>query len=80
MVKNPPANAKDPRDVGWIPGYERSPGAGNGNGLQYSCWKVPWTKEGLVGYSSWGCKESDMAERTHTSVHPNLIYPLFPLW
>ena len=34
MIKNPPANA---RDVGSIPGLERSPGEGNGNPLQYSC-------------------------------------------
>ena len=37
MVKNPPANAGDPRDVGSIPGLKRSPGAGNGNLFQYSC-------------------------------------------
>ena len=34
MVKNPPANAGD---VGSVPGWERSPGEGNGNPLQYSC-------------------------------------------
>ena len=34
VVKNLPANAKD---VGSIPGLERSPGGGNGNPLQYSC-------------------------------------------
>ena len=37
MVKNPPANAGDTRDMGLIPGSERSPGEGNGNLLQYSC-------------------------------------------
>ena len=37
MVKNPPANAGDIRDVGSILGWERSPGEGNGNPLQYSC-------------------------------------------
>ena len=36
MVKNPPANAGDPRDVGSIPGSGRSPGEGHGNPLQYS--------------------------------------------
>ena len=36
-VKNPPANAGDARDVGSIPGSERSPGEGNGNPLWYSC-------------------------------------------
>ena len=37
MVKNPPINAGDIRDVSSIPGSGRSPGAGNGNPLQYSC-------------------------------------------
>ena len=35
MVKNPPANAEDIRDVGLIPGLGRSPGGGHGNPLQY---------------------------------------------
>ena len=35
-VKNLPANAGDARDVGSILGSGRSPGAGNGNSLQYS--------------------------------------------
>ena len=34
MVKNLPANA---RDSDLIPGLGRSPGAGNGYSLQYSC-------------------------------------------
>ena len=37
MVKNPPANGGDVRDVGSIPGSGRSPGEGNGNPLQHSC-------------------------------------------
>ena len=37
MVKNLPANSRDIRDVGSIPGSERSPGGGHGNPLQYSC-------------------------------------------
>ena len=39
--KEPPANAGDIRDAGSIPGSERSPGAGHGNPLQYSCLKTP---------------------------------------
>ena len=35
MVKNPPANAGDVRDVGLIPGFGRSAGGGHGNPLQY---------------------------------------------
>ena len=34
VVRNLPANAGD---MGLIPGWGRSPGAGNGNPLQYSC-------------------------------------------
>ena len=35
MVKNSPADAGDIRDVGSIPGSERSPGGGHGNPHQY---------------------------------------------
>ena len=35
--KNPPANARDTRDMGSIPGSGRSPGERSGNTLQYSC-------------------------------------------
>ena len=37
MVKNPPANAGDMRDVSLISGSERSPGGGYGNPFQYTC-------------------------------------------
>ena len=37
IVKNPPANAGHERDKDLIPGLGRSPAAGNGNLLQYSC-------------------------------------------
>ena len=36
VVKTPPANAGDARDVGSVPELGRSPGGGNGNALQYS--------------------------------------------
>ena len=32
-------------DLGSIPESGRTPGEGNGNLLQYSCWKIPWRKE-----------------------------------
>ena len=41
VVKNPPANARDERDTGLIPGSRRSPGEENGNLLQYSCLENP---------------------------------------
>ena len=37
VVKNLPANARDTRDVGLVPGSGRSPGGGTGNQLQCSC-------------------------------------------
>ena len=40
-VKNPLANAGDIRDLGSIPGLERSPGEGHGNPLQYSSLENP---------------------------------------
>ena len=45
MVKTLPANAGDTGNVGSIPGLGRSSREGNGNPLQYSCWKIPWTEE-----------------------------------
>ena len=44
-IKNPPANAGDTGDSGSIPEVGRAPGKGNGNPLQYSCLRIPWTEE-----------------------------------
>ena len=41
VVKNPPANAGDVREVGSIPGWGKSPGGGQGNPLQCSCLENP---------------------------------------
>ena len=41
VVKNPPANAGNIRDEGWIPGSGRSPGGEHGNSPQYSCPENP---------------------------------------
>ena len=41
VVKNPPTNAGDIRDMGLIPGLGRSPRGGHGNPLQYSCLENP---------------------------------------
>ena len=39
------ASAYNAGDLGSIPGSGRSPGEGNGNPLQYSAWKIPWTEK-----------------------------------
>ena len=48
MVKNPPANARDIRNMGCIPGLGRSPRGGNGNQLRYSCLENPMDR------GAWG--------------------------
>ena len=44
VVKNPPANAGDARDMGFIPRSGRSPGGQNDNPLQYSCLENPMNR------------------------------------
>ena len=41
VVKNPPANAGDIRDMVSIPGSEGSSGGGHSNPIQYSCLENP---------------------------------------
>ena len=41
VVKHPPANAGDIRDIGSNPVSGRSLGGGHGNPLQYSCLENP---------------------------------------
>ena len=66
MVKNPPANVGD---VDLIPGVGKIP------------WRRKWQptpvflpgkshgQRGMVDYSPWGCKESDVTDHTHTHTH-----------
>ena len=65
------ASACNVGDLGSTPGSGRSPGEWNGNPLQYFCLENPmdrgaWTEEpgqrSLVGYSPWGCKESNTTD------------------
>ena len=46
LVKNPPANAGDVRDMVSIPGSGRSAGGGHGNPLQDSCLENPMDRGG----------------------------------
>ena len=45
VVRNPPANAGDIRDMGLITGSGRSPGEGHSNPLCILAWRIPWTEE-----------------------------------
>ena len=62
MVKIPPANAKDIRDMGLIPGLGRSPGGGHSNPLKYSYLKNPMDK-GTWWATVHGVTESDTTEQ-----------------
>ena len=70
VVKNPPANAGDPGDVGLIPGSRICPGVRNDNPPQYSCLENPHGQRSLAGYSPGGHKELGTTEQlsTHTIV------------
>ena len=56
VVKNPPANAGDARDVGLISGLGRCPEVGNGNALQYACLENPMDR------GSWWATVHGVAE------------------
>ena len=69
VVKNPPADAGDIRDIVLIPGSGRSPGGGHGNLVFLS--GEHNGQRSLASYSPWGCTESDTTEatlHTYTSV------------
>ena len=65
MVKNPPANTGDARDVGLIPGSGRSSGEGNGNPFQDSCLEKSMDR-GAWQATVHGVAELDTTEHTHT--------------
>ena len=62
VVKNPPANARDLRNQGSIPGLGRSPGGEHGNPLQYCCLENP------VDRAVWQATVHRVAELDTTEV------------
>ena len=66
VVKNPPINARDSRDVGLIPGSGRSPGEGSGSPFYYPCLENPMDRGAGWATESRGRKESDMTDHACT--------------
>ena len=62
MVKNPPANAGDVRDMCSIPRLGRSPGEGHGNPLQFFSLENPMDRGAWWAIFHRVAKESDMTE------------------
>ena len=62
MVKISPANARDTRDAGWIPGLGRYPGIENDNLLQYSYLGNPMDRGAWQATVHGITKELDMTE------------------
>jgi len=87
VVKNPPANAGDVRNVGSIPGLGRFPGGGNGNPLQYSCLensmdRGAWwaTVHSMAKSQTWLKKLSKLMKWVQNSIKPFLPLLLLSLW
>ena len=54
-------------NMGLISGLERSLEKGMATYFSINVWRIPWTEEPGGGYSSQGCKESDMTERLNNN-------------
>ena len=66
VVKNPPANAGDARDLGSIPGSGRSLREGHSNPFQYFCLENPMDR------GAWWATVHEVAkseETLHESLH-----------
>ena len=64
MAKNIPVSAGAAGDMGSIPGLGRSPGEGNSNPLQYSCWVNPMDRGAWRAIVHGGHKESGTTKVT----------------
>ena len=71
VVKNPPSNAREIRDLVSAPRLGRSPGGGHDNPLQYSCLENPMDREGglqSMGSQRVGHDWSDLAQQLQNFV------------
>ena len=66
MLKNPPANAGDVRDLDSFPGSGRSPGGAQDNQFQYSYLENSKDRGAWWSTVLWGHKESDITEDKRT--------------
>ena len=69
MVKKPPANAGDARDMDSNPGLRRSPGVGNGNPLQHSRLENPMDR------GAWWATIHAVTKQSETTEHNTAQIP-----
>ena len=77
VVKTQPDNAGDAGDVGFIPGWGRSPGGGNGNPLQSSCLENPMDRLTWWATVHWVTKNQKQLNKwaqTHITFSGFLIF------
>ena len=79
-VKNPPANARDPRDNSWVPGSGRCPGEGKWQPTPGFLRGESHGQRSLEGYSPWVTKNwTRLSDWTHACTliavnrHPSSI-------
>ena len=80
MIKNPPSNAEDIRDVGQIPGTGRSAGKGNGNPLQDSClenstYREAW-QDAISGITRSQTRLSTHVHEQHEHTQAFCLFPV----
>ena len=73
-VKNPPANAGDIRDMGSIPGLERSPEGGQSNPLQCSCLENPMDRGAWQAAVHRVAKSQTLLKQLSTYTRTCLVY------
>ena len=70
MVKNLPVNARDVRDLGSIPGWERYSEGESGTHFSILAWRIPWMEEPGGLHAVHGVtKELDTTEATEHIAH-----------
>ena len=89
VIKNLPDSAGAAGDADSVPGLGRSPGEGNGNPLQYSCWENPMDRgawrvtvhrvsKSLTWLSDWACMQCAVWSNSilvRPQTHGHAMYP-----
>ena len=73
---------QETRETGSISESGRSPGGGNGNLQQHSCWEIPWTEEPgrLQAIGSQRIGPDLATELTHKTTHEVYIRTVPSKW